>query len=281
MANARPAYNGVALPGGAAYQSRCRQVTTFNGVSQYFTHPSITPVNITLDVNPISGGNTGLPTGCPALTDGIRQQVSFAFAGALTEIGRNGASHFNGDIYSVTYDSGETYPLNDGYANNPVVRNAATELGAELVVNGDFTDGTNNWSAQNGASIAVSDNILTLTGGTTSNPLVRQNITTVIGETYLVGFTSSKTSSLTLRVFAQEEGGGYAVLSQLDKTTDDTESLRILFTATTTSTRINFFLNGTDEGGQFKLYNVSSKEADGYGQMINPTEAMWSERCDL
>jgi hypothetical protein len=49
-------------------------------------------------------------------------------------------------------------------------------LGSELVVNGDFSDGTNGWNAAGGGSISVSNNQLTLEGNNDFNFYARQAV---------------------------------------------------------------------------------------------------------
>jgi hypothetical protein len=204
MANARPAYNGVTIPGGAAYQSRCRQVATFNGVSQYVSIPPITlsgdfEFEAKVVINDISKdfallGNTVAGINPYVLfyhdaPDGWRWMgydgsgfVGVNNTGVIAEQGREyliiakrtgsvfallidvvvvytgvdslntyqndalfrheGGKYPNGRVWDIKLWSGgdrntgtlvRDYPLDDGYANNPVVRDLASSQHGTMI----------------------------------------------------------------------------------------------------------------------------------------------------
>ena len=77
----------------------------FDGSTQYLQllDAQQNPVAIDVDqvrllVFPISGGNTGLPTGAPVITNGVWHQLDFEHSGTLQHIGRNGSDYFHGFI---------------------------------------------------------------------------------------------------------------------------------------------------------------------------------------
>ena len=72
------------------------------GTTDYYSHSTVTVDRIVMDVKPVSGGS-GLPTGAPAVTDGVLQTIDFTYSGTISELCRNGASHFAGVMANVKY----------------------------------------------------------------------------------------------------------------------------------------------------------------------------------
>lgn len=73
-----------------------------NGVDGYYLLENAINVDrIVMDVCPVTGGSTGLPTGAPALNNGEYVTIDFAYTGTLQEIGKNGTSYFNGYIRNL------------------------------------------------------------------------------------------------------------------------------------------------------------------------------------
>ena len=74
------------------------------GTTDYYSHASATVDRIVMTVNPNAGnGNTGLPTGAPAVTDNVLQTIDFAYSGTISELCRNGSSYFSGIMANVKY----------------------------------------------------------------------------------------------------------------------------------------------------------------------------------
>lgn len=74
-----------------------------NGVNGYYElQNAIEADRIIMDVCPISGGNTGLPAGAPALNNGEYVTVDYAIVGPIQDIGRVGSTYFNGYIANLT-----------------------------------------------------------------------------------------------------------------------------------------------------------------------------------
>lgn len=77
-------------------------ITELNGTDAYYAFDSsLTATRIVMEVLPLAG-NSGLPTGVPAVTDGEFQTLDFTLTGgSIQDIGRNGASYFMGYIREV------------------------------------------------------------------------------------------------------------------------------------------------------------------------------------
>lgn len=113
-----------------------RYFLLLNGVSGYlqFRDAELNTISrnvdrIQFDVFPLSGGNTGLPTGCPTLSDGVWQSVDFSFSGSLQELGRNGSDFFHGYIANLVLHDGEiiySNPLNSVLSSNQFVNRIPT-----------------------------------------------------------------------------------------------------------------------------------------------------------
>lgn len=81
-----------------------REFRTNEGDDDFATHPPITVDRIVMDVCPKAGnGNTGLPTGAPAVIDNVLQTIDFAYVGVISELYKNGLSYFSGIISNVKY----------------------------------------------------------------------------------------------------------------------------------------------------------------------------------
>ncbi|MGH1429742.1 MAG: hypothetical protein ACRBB4_01360 [Neptuniibacter sp.] len=73
-----------------------------NGFDGYYQLENAINVDrIVMDVCPVTGGNTGLPTGTPALNNGEYVTIDFVHSGTLQDVGKNGTSYFNGYIRNL------------------------------------------------------------------------------------------------------------------------------------------------------------------------------------
>jgi len=156
------------------------------------------------------------------------------------------------------------YKLND---NSDILANSATVLGGELVINSNWTDGST------GSATASIDGVgeFTLTRVDAGNVgRLDQVIATEIGKQYM--FTVIKTSA---DHFAMRVGTSLGVADVLDKnlTLSAPQTSTVIFTATTTTTYINF--RSTTNNG-ISTGNMSSiRQADGYGTVINGNADDW------
>lgn len=211
MANARPAYHLKQEPGGGAYRSRCRQVATFNGVSQYVSIPLVTlsgdfeiemafspalvaahlladntadaksrifysgddsklevfmsdstlvrfawnsVVNslLNLEIKRVSSVWSAVLNGQSlGITSGQGSAGHLNINSICDQFGSpTGLSRFEGDMFGLKiWDGGDRntgtlvrdYPLNDGFANNPTIRDLANNQDGTAI---NFTEAT--WS---------------------------------------------------------------------------------------------------------------------------------------
>jgi hypothetical protein len=110
-------------------------------------------------------------------------------------------------------------------------------FGNELVINGDFTNGTANWALSQGGSIAVVNEQLVVTAPAVGEGYAYQSFATEIGETYTAGAT----------IVANTGGSFYAVRkSDNDSASSNTVDIvattvgsnEVMFTATATTTYV-------------------------------------------
>ena len=97
--------------------------------SQYYTIPSVTIDRIVMDVYSSAGSATGLPTGATAPTANKLDTLDFVYSGSISELGKNGASYFDGIIANVKmYNSGTLvrhYKINETWANDLVLNDVS------------------------------------------------------------------------------------------------------------------------------------------------------------
>ena len=96
-------------------------------------------------------------------------------------------------------------PVTDyfSYANRLLDVNSVSETGSELVVNGDFASGANNWYMTNGWAEISGQADLWLQGTGTTNALLIQNGIFSLGKYYRVRFDATVTSGYT-ELFGQD-----------------------------------------------------------------------------
>jgi hypothetical protein len=127
----------------------------------------------------------------------------------------------------------------------------------ELVTNGDFSDGLNNWSVVGGSYASVNNGILNsnnTVNGSWHSQYIGQNIAFVNGKTYKVKFSAKNVSgSLNLRITQ-----GANIIYSNNLTNEFTEYV-IYYTSNGNNGSIRLFCN--DLIGQFEIDNVSVKLA--------------------
>lgn len=141
-------------------------------------------------------------------------------------------------------------------ASRPILRQTP-KLGPELVVNGDFSNGTVGWTAINAQTFSNVGGELTATTNTAVYA-ARQNVATTIGKTYIVTASGRRVSA---SPFVQAHSGTAELgFSQTGSTSN--APISFTFVASTTSTQINL---GTPGGlGQAFWDNISVREIVGY-----------------
>ena len=156
-------------------------------------------------------------------------------------------------------------PMMEG-AGTTAFNGAPDALGSELITNGDFSDGTNNWTATN-AVISAANNQITVDDNTNlgSDSRATQTFITEVGKKYRLVFTKVSTTS----DFYLGVGGGssynnivYLLIGA------NTGIYTIEFTATSTTTTLALITGGT---GISVFANVSIKEQSGFGTISGAT----------
>ena len=125
-----------------------------------------------------------------------------------------------------------------------------TNLGSEQVVNGDFTDGTNNWIVASGGTISVVNEQLILEGDNDFNFYARQEVIGYeVGKTYQlkIDVAGGTTSKMFVSVF----GEGIII----------NESPIILG-----ETTVNFTITGGSDGSRF--LDIVNRDDDGVGDTL-------------
>ena len=182
---------------------------------------------------------------------------------------------FNGEIDNVTVTEVNTglqgywkmgSGINDEY---PVIYDQTNPtLSAELVTNGDFSNGTTDWSSVNSA-ISVSNNQLTVddTASAGVDSRAVQNIATENGKKYILRFNRISTTS----VFwvAVGNGSSYSDILRINLGSNIGAYARV-FTALGTTSTIALITGGT---GISVFSNVTVKEMSGnFAEMTNMVE---------
>lgn len=254
-------------------------LVNFNGVSQYIVIPEI-PIgsDIELTVRPTSNGNSGLPSDCPALTDGTIQTVTFTTTESITELARNGANYYNGALLGMKFD-GVNYRFDEGWSlDSSVLVNYAVDLGEELVSNGDFSTATDlsGWFNLSIDDADLIDGCLVYDREGTQ--YIRQNITSKIDHntTYLQ----------TCEYFENDTSlNGIEVRTNLPELNYPSEAYanyeegvsKTTFTVPDSFSGNLYAYWIAGDAHDIKVTRASIKQADGYGKYIGLTEASWTE----
>ena len=136
-------------------------------------------------------------------------------------------------------------------------------LGAELVVNGTFDTNTNDWAAINGVISVVDQTLKASETGTFVRAV--QGIATSIGKTYVLRGDIRLTNGISaiLRATNDSAGGVTGLVANSATVTSATfQSVRLVFTATATTTYVAFFVNTTTDAEGF-ADNISVRELPG------------------
>ena len=147
------------------------------------------------------------------------------------------------------------------WSSETLARYAGATLGAELVTNGDFSNGTTGWTGYNGATLSVSSGELVITGTATDNPFASQGITTISGRVYRITATAKRGTftNAQLQVGTAASGGatGFNLLNL--STTATQHTFDAVFTATSATSFINL-QTWTNDNGVAYWDNVSVRE---------------------
>jgi hypothetical protein len=141
-----------------------------------------------------------------------------------------------------------------------------TLLKTELIVNGDFSNGTTGWTASSGGSISVTSGVLRITNGSTNGRAVSTVFPTVVGKQYRVKVTSINRSSSNVSYRLEVRG------PELAWNWTSAITQEVYFTAVGTTTYIELYaLGGTSEWVEFDNASVTEGDAD-RSYYANPLE---------
>lgn len=227
-----------------------------------------------------------LPTGVTAVRQETRivpNSTSFSYTGdgvsgiflreAQTEVGSVPTSYQK--ITSGTF--GEWTPGNhaaqSSSASRPMLRQSPIP-GNELVVNGNFDNGTTGWSAVN-ATISIVGSSLRVTGNASSYPSGRQQVSVQTGKTYIIEWThrsvdGSASSCLFIRPNGYDDPAGQ--LSPQGTTSTSFVSRRAVFTATTNALYLRATVDSGVTSASAEFDNISIREIVGYSTSRNYLE---------
>lgn len=136
-------------------------------------------------------------------------------------------------------------------------------LGPQLVTNGTFDTNTNSWTSVNGAVATAVDGKMQVLNNTTVNGNMYQEVTTVVGKTYLLtGQISDVTGGIQPRLMVGTGiSSGDLVSSQYSGS--GTFNVRAVFVATGTTTWINAIMNTATSGVFASFDGISVQEVPG------------------
>ena len=166
----------------------------------------------------------------------INRNPSYPSAGMICTIGHD---HNTGWVVGgdKAYTLGTGYPNRGALFETLMDTKTADMVGGELVTNGTFTTDLTGWTVGGtGASAAVVSSQCVLTRNGTSATLI-QNITTVVGETYLLSFDFIATTG---GAYIQGVLGGTSG-SGIQNTTGVTYFAEHVATSTSTQVKIEIF----------------------------------------
>lgn len=155
---------------------------------------------------------------------------------------KDGTRFFNKE-FNFTRGSLATFVDKDGLIKYSGVTDT------ELVVNGNFSDGTNSWTPNTNATLSIDNGKLKVAISGAASGYPSQNITTVVGRKYKI--TADAFIGTATKVSLYSAAFGFN-----DLTTDG--SYNFTFTATSTSTQIRLYVYGNESYGFWD--NVSVKE---------------------
>jgi hypothetical protein len=156
-------------------------------------------------------------------------------------------------------------PMMEG-AGTTAFNGAPDALGSELITNGDFSDGTNNWTATH-AVISAANNQLIVDDSTNlgGDSRATQTFTTEVGKKYRLVFTKISTTSFFFLGIGAGSSYNNIFYSNIGQ---DSGIHTIEFTATSTTTTLSLITGGV---GISVFANVSIKQQTGFGTISGAT----------
>jgi hypothetical protein len=191
---------------------------------------------------------------------------------APTSFGETKAGTWIPKKYAGSYGSHDYYlPFNDaGFLG----KDASTVLGSELVTNGTFDTNINNWTAHNGATLAFSNNRLSVfKNPLSSNAGAYQAISVQSGSTYSVEATVDKGTTNGARVGIEYTLGGR---DGVETSSNTGGHFQFNFTSSTTGTvYVRCFIQAPNTA---YFDNISVKEITTQGNDFTSTNLLVSDQ---
>jgi hypothetical protein len=150
-------------------------------------------------------------------------------------------------------------------------------LGAELVTNGDFSNGTTGWTATDTQAVASGEMIVS---GTSATKWSYQSVSTIVGMTYQLGGTRrGGTGSAIIWVGTGSGTNSLGVTSTV--TAGNAASNQLIFTATTTTTFIQLLAVGAGLNAYFDNISVKQIAGNHAFQVTSANRPILSSRVNL
>ncbi len=218
---------------------------------------------------------------------GVSVGVTAAISGTFTvdTLGQGNSTQYVSGVYAnVGLDnlSGDNrfYALDEDLSTTSVIKNSLATLGSELVVNGDFSNGTTDWVPISSTNLSVVDGELRVEALGTFRSAT-QSFSTIIGKRYLFKADLSRLSGTGYIEARPTDGAGTNYLSFSQRAVNSPIQNTLEYIITATDTVMDIYLQVNDNGSIGVFDNISVKQADGYGTAINIAEStLFTEVAD-
>ena len=205
--------------------------------------------------------------------DGYTAEVNFVDGQALdpSYFGETKADTWIPKKYTGSYGTNGYYlPFNDaGFLG----KDASTVLGSELVTNGTFDTNINNWTAHNGATLALSNNRLSVHESPGFDAGAYQAISVESGKTYSIEATVDKGTTNGARVGVEYTLGGRDGVE-----TSSNTGGHFQFTFTPSSTGTVYVRCFIQAAGTAYFDNISVKEITTQGNDFTSTNVLVTDQ---
>ena len=208
-----------------------------------------------------------------AYFDGYISEVNFVDGTALTpaSFGETKADTWIPKKYTGSYGTNGYYlPFNDaGFLG----KDASTVLGSELVTNGTFDTNINSWTAHNGATLALSNNRLSVYESPGFDAGAYQAISVESGKTYSIEATVDKGTTNGARLSVEYTLGGR---DGVETSSNTGGHFQFTFTSSSTGTvYVRCFLQAP---GTAYFDNISVKEITTQGNDFTSTDVLVTDQ---
>jgi hypothetical protein len=241
---------------GYAYQGISLDIAPFRNSATYGwyinqTTPSFGGYTITDSAGSVQGLGDGNVYAWGGSTGGIRR------------ISENISSPTNGMVNYITtsYNTGWMHGDIKGTWLSDTSTTSVT--GSELVINGTFATDVGSWTAANSATVTLSSNRIRVTAGAPTNGLAYQQITTVVGQWYVISYDAfPQTANTTFgQLYIRDGSITGTILISSNNSTQTTYTHT--FQATSTATFIVLYGSSTNTNGNYAEWdNISLRIAE-------------------